>query len=456
MRYLPTLDFGKQVVQLELPDVHALDLAEIVLTKGKDCQEELIDLLLKSPMLLFWVSESWKSKQQPTGSILLNDAQLVEGLLAETLENATQLVGDNRTQLTSIQRIGASSFLDVQKFFEIVDTRLSVTGKVIHRIAILESVLPKINEIELSCSSLSLCRTEQEVDRTIREYSQTDFSQQSDSSTLEELWSLDLPNFKSGFGLFEKKLDRLMELEFEFHELVEKEKLLSMQQLAYGASHEINNPLANISTRAQALLRDETDPKRRQRLQTIDAQAFRAHDMISNLMTFAKPRKPEPERFQVRPVVEESVRRLIPMAESQDITISIDCESAVYLSADKEQLHEMIFALVENAMESIRRNGSVRVQCMLPDDSEPILIEVLDNGPGISPETRKHIFDPFYSGREAGRGLGFGLSKVYRLMELHHGTIEVGEQDGWTKFELRFPAQMEACSMAHGEIEKTA
>ena len=68
-----------------------------------------------------------------------------------------------------------------------------------------------------------------------------------------------------------------------------KRKLLAMKELAYGASHEINNPLANISSRAQLLLRDEVDPERRRSLATINSQAFRAHEMIADMMLFAKP-----------------------------------------------------------------------------------------------------------------------------------------------------------------------
>ena len=73
------------------------------------------------------------------------------------------------------------------------------------------------------------------------------------------------------------RLQRLAQLESQFQETLEHEKLESLRQFAYGASHEINNPLANISTRAQTLLREETNPERRRKLATINAQAFRAH-----------------------------------------------------------------------------------------------------------------------------------------------------------------------------------
>ena len=80
-----------------------------------------------------------------------------------------------------------------------------------------------------------------------------------------------------------------MRLQQDFQRQLETDKLQAMKELAYGASHEINNPLANISSRAQLLLRDEPDPERRRSLSTINSQAFRAHEMLADLMLFAKP-----------------------------------------------------------------------------------------------------------------------------------------------------------------------
>ncbi len=75
----------------------------------------------------------------------------------------------------------------------------------------------------------------------------------------------------------------------DFERRLEEEKLAALVELAYGASHEINNPLANIATRAQVLLREEPHPERRRMLSAIHAQAMRAHEMIADLMLFARP-----------------------------------------------------------------------------------------------------------------------------------------------------------------------
>src|SRR5260370_41381753 len=98
-------------------------------------------------------------------------------------------------------------------------------------------------------------------------------------------------------SLVAERLARLALLESEFLTSVETAKLDALKEFAYGASHEINNPLANISARAQTLLQDERDPERRRRLAAINSQAFRAHEMIADVMLFARP--PRMERRDV-------------------------------------------------------------------------------------------------------------------------------------------------------------
>ena len=276
----------------------------------------------------------------------------------------------------------------------------------------------------------------------------------SKSTKLDHDWQIELPFFRSGLGGVDARLQRLKTLESNFQHQLETEKIAAMRQLAYGASHDVNNPLANISTRAQALLRDETDPKRRQRLMAIDAQAFRAHDMISNLMTFAKPPKPQFSRVQLRPLVEKVVSRLSSMAEDQQSRVSVDVDYAVYFDVDGEQLTEMLFATTQNSLEALRQGGQVTIRCDWVLGQSELRIRIIDDGPGISPEVRRHVFDPFFSGREAGRGLGFGLSKVWRLMELHHGQVVINNIEEGTCVELVFPVEQDQVSSAG--IEKTA
>jgi len=246
-----------------------------------------------------------------------------------------------------------------------------------------------------------------------------------------------------------QKLARLAELETQFAAALEREKLAALKELAYGASHEINNPLANISTRAQALLRDETDPERRRKLATMVTQAFRAHEMISDMMLYAKPPKLARELVDVVVLVDRVIAELTTETKEQGTTISRSGEpSSLVASVDPVQCAVALKALLSNSLEALGRSGqvmvSVRKVAPATDQTESgVEILIRDNGPGISPEVRRHLFDPFYSGREAGRGLGFGLSKCWRIVTDHGGRIDVESEVGkGATFRLFFPAPL--------------
>jgi signal transduction histidine kinase len=235
-------------------------------------------------------------------------------------------------------------------------------------------------------------------------------------------------------------LSRLAVLEHDFAGQLEREKLAAMQALAYGASHEINNPLANIAARAQSLLVDEKDPQRRRSLATINAQAFRAHEMIADLMLFAKPPAPQKKSVDLVPLAEQVVRELADDARDQgtELIRQAGGTSELVVQADEAQLGVALRALCQNALEAVRRGG--RIFVTVDRSGGAAQIRVADSGPGLTEEARRHLFDPFYSGREAGRGLGLGLSKVWRIMELHGGQIVVESRAGeGATFTLVFP-----------------
>lgn len=216
----------------------------------------------------------------------------------------------------------------------------------------------------------------------------------------------------------------------------EQEKLASLKQLAYGASHEVNNPLANISTRAQTLLQDESDPERRQKLAAIVSQAFRAHDMISNMMLFAHPPEIKRERLILGSWLQGQISDLQVLSSAQGTQLEL-CSNLENLQepmveGDPHQLGILLQSLVRNACEALGEGGKIQVSASIsppaPTGASWILT-VSDNGPGMTAENRRHCFDPFYSGREAGRGLGLGLSKAWAITKLHGGSIEVLENE---------------------------
>jgi signal transduction histidine kinase len=224
---------------------------------------------------------------------------------------------------------------------------------------------------------------------------------------------------------------------------LERAKLDALKELAYGASHEINNPLANIAARAQSLLRDETDPERRRALEAIHQQAMRAHEMISDLMLFARPPRLVRQAVDVPQLLEQVRRELAAECELRGIALCVSADASLPpLSADANQLAVAVKSLGANALEAIGRDGRIDLAASLGADGRSVVIAVRDDGPGIPAAVRPHIFEPFYSGREAGRGLGFGLPKCWRIVTEHGGQIAVsppGERG--TTFTIELPVE---------------
>lgn len=218
-----------------------------------------------------------------------------------------------------------------------------------------------------------------------------------------------------------------------FQERLEHEKLESLKGLAYGASHEINNPLANIAARAQTLLQDEVDPERRRKLSAIHRQALRAHEMIADLMLFARPPKLNPAACDLRQLARQVVDEMRDLAREHEIQLACETgDQPIELLADATQLGVAIQAVVTNALEAVGNGGHVEmtVQQTAMGSHSWVEVAVRDDGPGISDEVRRHLFDPFFSGREAGRGLGFGLSKCWRIVTDHGGQVIVRQPSG--------------------------
>ncbi len=218
----------------------------------------------------------------------------------------------------------------------------------------------------------------------------------------------------------------------------------ALKEFAYGASHEINNPLANISTRAQTLLRDEVDPDKRWQLATINSQAFRAHEMISNAMLFAHPPKLAVRELDLVPLLEKVRAELLEVADAQDTRIELDlpCDAAL-LVGDEVQLGNAIKNVLQNSLEAVAQGGRVQLQLSV-SDGQRYTLRMQDTGPGVPEPIRAHLFDPFFSGREAGRGLGLGLSKAWTIFSLHGGTIELEASEPHARFVIHIPKTPQA------------
>ena len=241
------------------------------------------------------------------------------------------------------------------------------------------------------------------------------------------------------------KLTKYEKLRATFEASVEREKLESLKELAYGAGHEINNPLANIAARAQTLLADEAQPERRRKLIAIHRQAMRAHEMIADLMLFARPPKIVYQEIVLNPLLKQVIDEFAELAAEKSVQLTcVGDEPPVIIQGDDTQLRVAVAALIKNAIEACAANGRVDAVARqtVIEGRRCAEIVVRDDGPGISPEIRRQLFDPFYSGREAGRGLGFGLSKCWRIVTDHGGHVIVSSAPGQgAEFRISLPVE---------------
>ena len=223
-----------------------------------------------------------------------------------------------------------------------------------------------------------------------------------------------------------------------------QDTLEAMAEFAAGAGHEINNPLASIIGQTQLLLKNDSSAERRQAFETIGAQAWRIRDMIGNAMLFARPPRPQACRFNLVEVARKTLQPLTTVAIDDHIEIKLASTSDVIeLDADQSQLQTLIVHFVRNSLDAITGTGrSGKIVVTLRDD-QPGAVEMSfsDDGPGLmTSETRRHLFNPFYSGRSAGRGLGFGLCNAWQIARIHGGMIiHESSENGGTVFHVAIP-----------------
>lgn len=216
-------------------------------------------------------------------------------------------------------------------------------------------------------------------------------------------------------------------------------KLEAMAEFAAGAGHEINNPVATIAGRSALLLKTETDPERRRILETIGGQAYRIRDMIGDAMTYARPPEPVLEEFAPAAEILQICQLLRQQFPQKQVTLDTSLDKTIKLNADREQFRVVVSCLVKNSLEAIPTTGTIRIELGRPPENfkhssvrlhAHVRFAVSDNGVGLTETEREHLFDPFYSGRQAGRGLGFGLSKCWQILRLHGGSIDVVKTGG--------------------------
>ncbi len=216
-------------------------------------------------------------------------------------------------------------------------------------------------------------------------------------------------------------------------------KLRALAELAAGAGHEINNPLAVISGHAQRLFRTEPDPERGETLQTVIRQTHRIAGIVRDLMQFARPPQPQPHRTAATELISTVRDELSPFAVEKGVRIELGTVATdVFVRCDSKQIKHALVALARNGVEAAGSDGWIRLSYTNGDD-EFVTFVVEDSGPGLSAASLEHAFDPFYCGRSAGRGRGLGLPTAWQFARQNGGDVRHEPTDGSTRFVVTVP-----------------
>lgn len=227
-------------------------------------------------------------------------------------------------------------------------------------------------------------------------------------------------------------------------------RLASVGRLSAGVAHEIGNPLSAILGLIE-LVREEELPheEREELLSRIQSETERIHQIIRDLLDFARPSGADGDgegdaAAQADPieVVDDAVRLVEPQKDLRNVHLErrfADGVPPVRGSADR--LTQVVLNLLLNAADAIDGEGTLWIEVRPdPDAPEHVLLAVQDTGPGVAPDVRAHLFEPFVTTKPAGKGTGLGLAVCHTLVERLGGTISLADPpEGGARFEVRLP-----------------
>ena len=237
-------------------------------------------------------------------------------------------------------------------------------------------------------------------------------------------------------------------------QLVRSERLAGVGFLAAGVAHEINNPLSAVAMAAESLesrldeMLPGADPADRQLveqyLRLIQKESFRCREITERLLDFSRGRDAKRESTDLTHLVGEVVAMVKYLGKYRDRTIDFPAGEACYAEVNGPEIKQVVLNLVANGLDAMRPGGQMQIQLRVQTDH--VVLEIRDDGCGLSAEVMEHMFEPFFTSKQAGQGTGLGLSISHRIISQHGGTISAsspGVGQG-TTFAVRLPRRATA------------
>jgi two-component system NtrC family sensor kinase len=233
------------------------------------------------------------------------------------------------------------------------------------------------------------------------------------------------------------------ELKTREEQLIQSKKLASLGVLTAGVTHELTNPVNNISMIAQTYAEVYDSLSREDRIgfmQKIEEETERIRDIIKNLLDFSKPKEANLSRTDINAVIRKTLSLVQNMLNVSNVEAKLDLKEGLPdVFVDQHQMQQVFVNLVINAIQAMQPGGRLGISTHSGGTADTVAIEVKDTGKGIPPEFLPHIFDPFFSTKGVG-GTGLGLSVSYGIIKNHKGTIKVESTIGsGTTFTIELP-----------------
>jgi signal transduction histidine kinase len=213
----------------------------------------------------------------------------------------------------------------------------------------------------------------------------------------------------------------------------ESERLAALGRLASGIAHELRNPLTAVRIAVETALSADTDAGvRREAREVALAELERLERTLRELLDYARPRTPRMESLELGRLLAECAALLRPQCEHMRVRLEVDAPEGLLVRGDADRLKQAVLNLVLNGAQAQPGGGVVTLR------ARPNAIEVADRGPGIPPEARANLFQPFSTTRAAG--IGLGLAVVKQVADEHGASIDVDSGPSGTTIALRFPS----------------
>jgi signal transduction histidine kinase len=216
--------------------------------------------------------------------------------------------------------------------------------------------------------------------------------------------------------------ERLKERLTESEQLrIESERLAAIGSLAASLAHEIRNPLNAMSLLLSRLQYSPIEDTRKNIIGDLFGEIGRLDRLVSSILDYARPIQLDRKTVDVRSLIASIVDLYRSLAEAKGVRLDLVSDGSVHAHIDSDRIKQCIVNLLKNSLDAMENGGVVTLACH--ESQEGLVIEVSDNGPGISKEIKPKLFSPFFTTKENGTGLG--LSSVHKIIAAHGGHIEV-------------------------------